>query len=115
MHDSVCLESNTQDRVSAGAAIQRSEEPQQEVVPSLSYLALPIRRIDLLFHMRRSKGQEDPRPAGSSCQGESRGYLFFFEVHCHSREESGQALKRMLSLCEGLRYYSDVCVVTELV
>lgn len=33
-------------------------------------------------------------PAGSSCQRESRGSgHLFIEVHCHSGEESGQALK----------------------
>lgn len=54
---SVCFELNAPDYV-CRAVIQRIGEPQQEVV-RLSYLALPIRRSDLLFNMCRNKGQEE--------------------------------------------------------
>ncbi len=47
--------SQTLQTVSAGLL---SREPQQEVV-CLSYLALPIRRGDLLFNMCSNKGQEN--------------------------------------------------------
>lgn len=43
---------------SAVIQIQRFKKPQQEV-GRLSYLALPIRRTDLLFNMCRNKGQDD--------------------------------------------------------
>lgn len=66
------------------------EKPQQEVA-RLSYLALPIRRIDPLLNTCRNEGQE-VRVQQEAAVREKAGHLFF-EVHCHSGEESGQALQ----------------------
>lgn len=53
------LSRNTPDFIcSAVIQIQRFKKPQQEV-GHLSFLALPIRRTDLLFNMCHNKGQDD--------------------------------------------------------
>lgn len=104
------------------SVIQRMEEPQQEVA-RLSYLALPIRRADLLFSMCCNKGQVEwlrqeaavREKAGAAAICLSR---FIVTVE-RSRVRRWRRRGRMLSLHKGMRHihkhWSSVCVVSELV
>ena len=86
------MESNTPDCVQGCGPeimVAKNEEPKQEVV-RLSYLALPIRRSDLLLNMCGNEGREDRIQQEAVVREKARAA--FFEVHYHNGEELGQTL-----------------------